>query len=321
MTSLQLAAANLFSPMTLCFVLGGFAALIRSDLRLPEPVFTALSIYLMLAIGLKGGADLATVSPATMALPILAALTLCIVIPLWCHAALRRLVGLAPRDAAALAAHYGSVSAVTFLAVLSYLDAIGMRYEPTVTALLALMEAPAIVVALLLAGRGQKDGQALGAVLARILSSKSIVLLFGGLIIGLVVGHQGLAPVKPLFGDLFRGLLCLFLLDLGRQAMERAEAWRENGPAIAVFAIVAPVLNAVLGVTAAWLAGMSQGGAVVMATLAASASYIVAPAAVRMALPDANPGLYLTAALALTFPFNLILGIPLYAAMARMLYG
>jgi uncharacterized protein len=321
MTSLQLAAANLLSPMILCFVLGAAAAFIRSDLRLPEPVFTALAIYLMLAIGLKGGADLATVSPGAMALPIFAALTLCIVIPLWCHLALRRLAGLARRDAAALAAHYGSVSAVTFLAVLAYLDAIGMAYEPTVTALLALMETPAIVVALLLAGRGRADGQPLRAVLARILASKSVVLLFGGLVIGLIVGREGLVPVKPLFGDLFRGLLCLFLLDLGRQAMERAGGWRQNGPAIAIFAVVAPVLNAGLGLVAAWAAGMSQGGAIVMATLAASASYIVAPAAMRMALPEANPGLYLTASLALTFPFNLVIGIPLYAAMAGALYG
>lgn len=321
MTSLQLAAANLLSPMILCFVLGGLAALARSDLRLPEPVVTALSIYLMLAIGLKGGADLATLAPRAMAAPLLAGLALCIVVPLWCHAALRRLVGLGTRDAAAVAAHYGSVSAVTFLAVLGYLDAIGMPYEPSVTALLALMETPAIIVALLLAGRGERQGRSLGDILTRILASKSIVLLFGGLAIGLIVGHQGLVPVKPLFVDLFRGLLCLFLLDLGRQAMERAGAWRENGLALALFAVIAPVINASLGLAAAWLAGLSQGGAIVMSTLAASASYIVAPAAVRMALPDANPGLYLTASLAVTFPFNLLVGIPLYTVMAGVLYA
>lgn len=136
----------------------------------------------------------------------------------------------------------------------------------------------------------------------------------------MIVGREGLAPVKPLFGDLFRGMLCLFLLDLGRQAMERAEGWRENGPAITIFAVIAPVLNAALGLVAAKAAGMSEGGAIVMATLAASASYIVAPAAMRMALPEANPGLYLTASLALTFPFNLVVGIPLYAAMAGAFY-
>lgn len=320
MTSLQLAAANLLSPMTLCFALGGFAAWIRSDLRLPEPVFATLAIYLMLSIGLKGGAELVTVKPSAMALPIVAALALCIVVPLWCHAALRRIIGLDASNAAALAAHYGSVSAVTFLAVLSYLDAIGVTYEPTVTALLALMETPAVVVALLLAGRGRSNGQPLVPTLSRILASKSIVLLVGGLAIGLIVGQEGLAPVKPLFGDLFRGLLCLFLLDLGRQAVEQAGAWRKNGPAIAVFAIVAPLLNAALGLLAAWMAGLSQGSAAVLATLAASASYIVAPAAVRMALPEANPGLYLTASLALTFPFNLIIGIPLYTAMAGAIY-
>lgn len=320
MTSLQLAAANLLSPMTLCFALGALAAWIRSDFRLPEPVFAALAIYLMLAIGLKGGAEFATVRPSDIVLPILAALTLCIVVPLWCYAALRRLVRLDRIDAAALAAHYGSVSAVTFLAVLGYLDAIGVSYEPMVTALLAVMETPAVMVALLLAGRGRNAGHSLGVTLSRMLSSKSIVLLLGGLAIGMLVGQQGLKPVKPLFGDLFLGLLCLFLLDLGRQAMEQASAWRRNGFAIALFAVAAPLLNASLGLLAAWLAGLPQGSAVVLATLAGSASYIVAPAAVRMALPEANPGLYLTASLALTFPFNLIVGIPLYAAMAGALY-
>lgn len=320
MSSLSLAATHLLSPMTLCFVLGAVAAALRSDLKLPDAAFTTLSIYLMLAIGLKGGADLASAPVADIFWPAIAAIVLSLLIPLWVFAALRRLAGLSIVDAAALAAHYGSVSAVTFLAVLVYLDRAGIGYEPYVTALLAIMEVPAIIVALLLARRGDQGGQSLRSVVARTLTSKSVVLLLGGLCIGGIVGQEGLQPVKPLFIDLFRGVLCLFLLDLGIQAARQMGSVQRCHLGIVLFALVAPVINGMLGLGAGWLTGMSQGGAVVLATLAASASYIVAPAAVRMALPEANPALYLTAPLAITFPFNLVLGIPLFIAMAGALF-
>jgi hypothetical protein len=325
MNPLDLAISNLLSPVVLCFALGALAAAVHSDLRLPEPVFNAISIYLMLAIGLKGGAELANTDLGALAAPIAAALLLGCAIPLWCFVVLRQVLKLGVADAAALAAHYGSVSAVTFIAVLAYLDATGIAYEGFMAALLAIMEVPGIVVALVLAQRLGMAGNGIpassvtaGAV--QVLRSKSILLLLGGLAIGAAVGTEGLLPVKPLFSDLFRGVLCLFLLELGVLAASRARDLKQVGARLVGFALAAPVLNGIAGLALGWAAGLSMGGGIVLATLAASASYIAAPAAVRLALPQANPGLYLTASLAITFPFNLALGIPLYAAAARLIY-
>jgi hypothetical protein len=196
MTFPELVGASLLSPPVLCFALGVVAVLLRSDLRMPEPVFNALSIYLLLAIGLKGGADLAKADLASVLLPSLAALALGVSIPLWTYAFLRRIAGFASADAAAIAAHYGSVSAVTFIAVIGYLDASGTAYEGFVTALLAIMEVPAIVVALILArwaGASQSEG-GLRQALGEVVSGKSILLLVGGLIIGFAAGPEGLQP-------------------------------------------------------------------------------------------------------------------------------
>lgn len=338
----DLAIANLLSPAILCFALGAFAVLLRSDLKLPDQVFAALSLYLMLSIGLRGGAELAERHLTEVALPVIGALALGCAVPLWCYALLRRVWGLSIVDAAALAAHYGSVSAVTFAAVTSLLDRQGIAFEGYAAALLAIMEVPAIVVALGLAGVARMAGRSVevsaggaailggppsalsgsgvSSVLAEVLSSKSIVLLVGGLAIGGVVGPTGFAKVKPLFGDLFAGMLCLFMLELGRVAASHVGDFRKVGLRLAIFALLMPVLHGALGILVAHTVGMSQGGALVMGTLAASASYIAAPAAVRLALPEANPGYYLTCSLAITFPFNLVLGIPLYGIMATLLY-
>ena len=323
MTLPELLQSNLLSPPVLCFALGVVAALARSDLRLPEPVFQAVSIYLLLAIGLKGGADLAQASLSEVALPALGAVLLGFSIPLWIYAFLRRMAGFSASDAAALAAHYGSVSAVTFIAVLGYLDATGTAYEGFMTALLALMEVPAILVALVLARWGGATGESapLSGALAEVISGKSILLLVGGLVIGALAGPQGLAPVKPFFFDLFRGMLCLFLLELGVVAAQRLRDLRSAGPALLALAVGAPLLHAGLGLAVGFFVGLSMGGAIVLATLAASASYIAAPAAVRIALPRANPGYYLGASLGVTFPFNITFGIPLYAGVARLIYG
>lgn len=343
MTALDLLHANLLSPPVLCFALGAAALAARSDLRVPEPVFAALSLYLMLSIGLRGGAELAHVSPQTVAGPIAGALLLCCAIPLWCYAGLRRLGGFSAPDAAALAAHYGSVSAVTFAAVTAMLDRQAVSYEGYAATLLAVMEVPAIVVAIglarlsktaaagriivsgggasLLGGTGpilRGGGQAL---LAEVLSSKSVLILIGGLIIGALAGPAGLAKVKPFFVDLFPGALCVFLLALGHMAASRAGEFRKAGMVLVGFALLMPVLHAALGLGIAYAAGLSMGGAIILATLAASASYIAAPAAVQLALPEANPSLYLTCSLAITFPFNIALGLPLYQAMAQALYG
>lgn len=345
MSIAELATANLLSPAILCFALGIFAYFLRSDLKLPDAVASFLSIYLMLAIGMKGGVALAESSIREVAGPILVALALGCAIPLWCYAILRRATKLSVADAAALAAHYGSVSAVTFAAVTALLDSQKVFYEGFMPAVLATMEIPAIVIAIGLARvaalasdaqsvgqgslalRGRQPGLALppgpgnpSRVLSEVLSSKSIVLLAGGMIIGLLAGPQGVTKVKPLFVDLFQGALCLFLLDLGRVTAERMGDFRSVGARLAAFAVALPVLHAVIGIAFARAIGMSEGGAIVMGTLAASASYIAAPAAVRMALPEANPGYYLTCSLAITFPFNIIVGLPLYAAMARWIY-
>ncbi len=327
MDFLALAKANLLSPLLLCFALGAVATLVRSDLRFPEPVFNGLSIYLMLSIGLRGGVELGTGEIAHVVGPAGAALALGVAIPLWSYALLRWMrFGVA--DAAALAAHYGSVSAVTFVAVLAYLDGAGIAYEGFVPALLALMEVPAIVVALVLANmggaggaKGAGGGGSMGQALRDAVTGKSVLLLTGGLVIGWLAGPAGYAPVKPVFGDLYRGLLCLFLLELGLLAAARLRDFRRVGAALGAFALVMPVLHAAVGVALARAVGMGVGGAVVLATLAASASYIAAPAAIRLALPQANPSYYLTASLAMTFPFNLVAGIPLYAAMAQWWYS
>jgi hypothetical protein len=319
---LELVRANLASPMLLAFLLGVAATLVRSDLRFPEELYATLSIYLLLAIGLKGGVALSQTPPTELLLPAAAVVALGCAMPLWCTWILQRFGRFARADAAAIAAHYGSVSAVTFLAATAFLDGRGERYEGYAPALVALLEVPAIVVALLLARterRGQDDS--LGRALHEVLAGKSIVLLLGGLAIGAIAGETGSRPVAPLFSDLFRGALTLFLLDMGMVAARRLGDLARVGPFLVAFGILAPIAHAVLGAALARAVGMSQGGAVILAVLAASASYIAAPAAVRIALPQANPTYYLTASLAITFPFNLALGIPLYHEFCALLYA
>lgn len=321
MDALELARANLLSPMVLAFALGLAATLLKSDLKLPDALYDTLSVYLLLAIGLKGGAELSLTPWRALLGPALATLALGVGIPLWCYAILRRLGRFGVADAAALAAHYGSVSAVTFIACLGFLDKAGVAYEGFMPALVALLEAPAIVVALGLARLGLPREGGWGEVLHELLTGKSIVLLVGGLLIGWVSGKPGVAAVAPLFMDLFKGALVLFLLEMGLITARRFRDLARVGPFLLAFAVVMPVLHGLLGVLLGRVAGLSLGGATVLAVLAASSSYIAAPAAVRIALPEANPSLYLTASLAVTFPFNLALGLPLYYQLARAVYG
>lgn len=311
--------ANLLSPMVLAFVLGAVAALVRSDLKIPDALYDSLAIYLLLAIGLKGGVALSEARLAEVALPALVTLALGAATPLWCVAILRRLGGLDRFNAAAIAAHYGSVSAVTFIACLAFLQQVGQPYEGFVPALVALLEVPGIVVALLLAGR--RGDAHWGATIRELVTGKSVVLLAGGLAIGGVTGRPGFSQVAPLFEGLFKGALVLFLLEMGLVAARRFRDLKRVGPFLIGFGVVMPVVHAALGVGLGTLAGLSVGGATVLGILAGSASYIAAPAAVRIALPEANPSLYLTASLAVTFPFNLAVGIPLAHAMARLLHG
>lgn len=325
METLELVRLNLLSPMVLAFALGIVATLIRSDLRLPDVVYTALSIYLLLAIGLKGGVALVGTSFGAFVLPAAATVLAGILIPLWTYPIARRVGRWGVEDAAALAAHYGSVSVVTFVAAQAFLDRAGVPYEGFLPALVALLEVPAILVGLLLAqrARGQASESAAnwGATVHEVLAGRSIVLLVGGLIIGAASGPAGMERVDAFFVDPFEGALTIFLLEMGLVTGRRLGGLRTSGPFLIAFGTIAPLVHGTLGVLLGLASGLSPGGATVFATLLASASYIAATAAVRLALPEANPGRYLTASLAVTFPFNLVIGIPMYAWLAQLWSG
>ncbi|NCC31050.1 MAG: sodium-dependent bicarbonate transport family permease, partial [Chloroflexia bacterium] len=223
-------------------------------------------------------------------------------------------------DAAALAAHYGSVSAVTFAAVQTFLQVLEVPYEGFMPTLVAILEVPAIIVALLIARVALGQRGEWGEVFRELLAGKSILLLIGGMVIGTLAGKEGLTQVAPLFVDPFRGVLTLFLLEMGMVAARRFRDLRKVGGFLIAFGILMPIINGTLGIWLGSIVGLSAGGAVILGTLAASASYIAAPAAVRIALPQANPSYYLTASLAITFPFNLAIGIPLYYGLAGLFY-
>jgi len=318
--TLELLRINLLSPAVLAFALGIVAALIKSDLKIPDALYTSLSIYLLLAIGLKGGAALAVTPFSEVWKPALATLALSILTPLLSYATLRRLGRFDVVNAAAIAAHYGSVSAVTFMAATAFMQAAQQPVEGFLPTLVAILEVPAIVIALLIARRSLGGGS-LGEAVWEIFAGKSILLLVGGSLMGFLSGPEGLEQVAPLFVDPFRGVLVLFLLELGMVAAKRLRDLRSAGGFLIGFGVLMPLLQGGLGVWLGSLAGMTVGGAMVLGTMAASASYIAAPAAVRMALPQANPSYYLTASLGITFPFNLTLGIPIYYALSRWLHG
>lgn len=331
MDTLELVRLNLLSPMVLAFALGIAATLVRSDLRVPDAVYAALSIYLLFAIGLKGGVALSTTPLAQVGLPALVTVAAGAVTALTSYAVARRLGRWDVADAAALAAHYGSVSVVTFVAAQAFLDRAGVAYEGFLPALVALLEVPAILVALVMAQRAlarraaARGGPAVsarfGATLREVLTGRSIVLLVGGLTIGLATGAEGADRVAPFFAAPFEGALTLFLLEMGLVTARRLGELRRGGVFLVAFGLITPAMHGVIGAGLGLLAGLSTGGATVFATMLASASYIAATAAVRLALPEANPGRYLTASLAVTFPFNLIVGIPLYARVAQWLSG
>lgn len=319
MNALDTAVSNLTTPMVLAFVLGAIAALAGSDLRFPKGLTKSLSIYLLLAIGLKGGVALRETSPSDLWAPALATLVLAAAIPLVTFAAATRVLRLSRADSAAMAAHYGSVSAVTFAASITFLNASGLDPEGFMPTLLALLEVPGIIIALLLAGSAQGGRRSRGAVLRETFTGTSIVLLVGGIAIGAAAGPDGYGSVEPFFGTLFYGMLTLFLLDLGVTAASRARDLPRSALRILPFGILFPLPLGAAGVSMGLASGLSVAGATVLGAMAASASYIAAPAAVRMALPEANPGIYLTSAVAITFPFNLIAGIPLYYLLATAL--
>jgi hypothetical protein len=316
---LEAALSNATSPPVLAFVLGLIAVAVKSDLRLPEALYQGLSIYLLLGIGIKGGVALSEANANEVGLPILGTLLLGVTIPVLAFWLVGKLTKLDAINRGALAAHYGSTSLVTFSAALIFLDSQAVQYEGFVTTLLAILEIPGIVVGLMLASRGLGRGLNWGESLREILTSKSIVLLAGGLLLGLITGATGYEKVEPFFGGLFTGVLALFLLEMGIVAGRRLPDVKKAGVGLVVFSLGFPLLAGSLGVFVGELTGLSLGGSVVLGVLTASASYIAAPAAVRLALPEASPGVYLTASLGITFPFNLIFGIPIMFALGNLL--
>ena len=326
MDFLHALSSNLLSPAVLFFALGLIAALTKSDLKFPEALYTALTIYLLVAIGFKGGVAINEAGIGKVWLPALAAMTLGTLIPLWTYPLLRFGGKVLPVDAAAIAAHYGSVSAVTFIAATNYLKAVNQPYENYATAFLAVMESPAILVGVVLgklatSKSGVPDMTSLKAAMHEALFGRSIFLLVGALVVGFLCGKPGMHTVEPFFVTPFQGVLALFLLEMGLVAGRRLEDLKRVGPFLLAFGVVMPLLHGCLGVWLGKFTGLSLGGATLLGVLTASASYIAAPAAIRMSLPDANPTYYLTASLAITFPFNITLGIPIYFAVARWLYS
>jgi len=318
---LEAAISNATSAPVLAFVLGLIAVAVKSDLRLPEALYQGLSIYLLLGIGIKGGVALSEASVQQVWLPILGTLALGIVIPILAFWIVGRLTRLDSVNKGALAAHYGSTSLVTFSAAIIFLESQQIEYEGFVTTLLAILEIPGIVVGLMLASRGLGRGLNWGESLREILTSKSIVLLAGGLFLGLTTGAAGYERVEPFFGGLFTGVLALFLLEMGIVAGRRLPDVKKAGVGLVVFSLGFPLIAGTLGVVVGSLTGLGLGGSVVLGILSASASYIAAPAAVRLALPEASPGIYLTASLGITFPFNLIFGIPIMFAVGQLVEG
>jgi hypothetical protein len=314
------AAAALLDPAILFFFFGLFAGAVRSNLDIPPPVAKFFSLYLLMSIGFKGGVSMAATGfTAAMAVALLAAALLAVAIPVYAFAILRRRLN--PFDAAAVAATYGSVSAVTFITAVSFLERQGTPFGGYMAVALVLMESPAIIMAVVLANtvRKQKaDGLTGGgnANISRILreafTDGAHLLLLGSLLIGFLTGEAGKQSLDPFTGQIQKGILAFFLLDMGLLVAARARELRTDGPFLLAFGVVVPLINAVLAAALAHLFGMPLGDALLLTVLAASASYIVVPAVIRYAIPEANASLYFGLSLAITFPFNIIIGIPLY---------
>ena len=315
---------TLLSPVILFFILGVLAATVRSDLTIPEPIAKAMSLYLMASIGLKGGVQVSTVgfSPE-MGLASVAGIILSFAIPLLAFALVRFIGGLDRLNAGAVAAHYGSVSIVTFVTATEALTRSGLPPAGYLVAVMALMETPAILTGLMLARstRAQSVQPGQSRLWRDVLFNGSVVMLLGSFAIGLVVGKEKFEAISPVFVSGFSGILCLFLLDMGLVAARRLRESKAISLRLAGLAIFMPLLNGCIGLGTALLIGLEPGTAAAFAILAASASYIAVPAAVRMALPEADPGIYLPLSLAITFPFNIVIGIPLFSALARALAG
>lgn len=326
--------SNLLVPAVLFFALGFFARVMRSDLRFPPDLAKLLSIYLLVAIGIHGGQELGRADLMTALNAVFWAIVLGISLPLLGYAVLVATRKVDALNAAAIAAHYGSVSAGTFLTAIAYLRGSGVEFESYPVIMLAVMESPAIIAGLLLATRArQLEGARNGdddnptvrnrsSLMHEALTNGSVVLLLGSMAIGAIAAPKALEAIGPFVNDIFMGMLCLFLLEMGMEAARRIEEFRRVGIVLAAFGVLMPLVSAVIGILIGHYAlGFGVGGTTLVAVLAASASYIAVPPAMRLAVPEANPSLYLTLSLGITFPFNVVVGIPLYHRLATLLAG
>lgn len=316
MFSTDLLAANLLSPVVLAFVLGMSARLLRSDLEIPAAIQSYLSIFLLLAIGLKGGVALGNDAPENLPLYVFATLALGVATAVSAYLTAKLWLRDSRLDAAAMAAHFGSVSAVTFIAAQQFTERSGQPADAVLVALVVALEIPAILIGLALA-KGS-DGIRWQQI-REVLAGKTALLLIGGMAIGFLSGDDGIAKVDAMYFQLFQGTLMLFMLDMGMTAAGQLRSVGREAFRLGVYATALPLLHGAAGVILGHAIGMNASTAAVFGTMAASASYIAAPASVRASLPEANAGRCITAALGFTFPFNLAIGIPLYAAMAQWL--
>lgn len=308
--------SNFASPVVLAFALGITAKLLKSDLEIPKPLYQGLSIYLLLAIGLKGGVELSKTSLDAFIGPASITLFLGVLTPLIAYIILRYLGRMDMINSSAIAAHYGSVSAVTFIAAISYVESLGYSPEGFMPTLVALLEVPGIIVALLIPQLSNGGNGSFKKALHEVVTGSSIILLLGGLLIGFVAGPVKFESVQPFFVSGFQGALVLFLLELGMVTARRLSDLKKVGVFLLGFGILVPILHGVLAIWLGLMVGLSAAGATVLAAMVSSGSYIAAPAAVRIALPKANPSYYLTASLGITFPFNITIGIPIYYLIA-----
>ncbi len=306
-------------PVVMFFLLGLAAGLLRAELRLPPAIYEFLSTLLLLAIGLKGGVELARQPFGALLPQMLAVALMGVLLPLAAYPVLRFAGRFKRADAASIAAHYGSVSVGTYAVAVAYLAYRQVSFEEYMPVLLVLLEMPAIVLGVLLA-RGINKNTPWGSMAHEVLLGKSMVLLFGGLLIGWAGGAEGIKPIEGLFFDLFKGVLALFLLEMGLIAAGQVGSLRRHGLFLLAFGLLMPLASALVGAVLAWVLGLSVGGTVLLATLAASASYIAVPAAMRLSVPEANPTLSLAASLGVTFPFNILVGIPLYHWLAEHIH-
>ncbi len=313
---------QILSPTIMFFVVGMFAALAGSDLKIPGGMGTAMMLFLVAAIGLKGGIGLAEVEINEVLIPALVTISLGCGIVLISYFILRKLK-IDAANAASIAGHYGAVSAATMLVGFAYLERMNIAYEAFIPAFYPLMDSPAIITAILLARvvlakqRGGMASSNFSLLLKDALLGKAVLLMFAAMVIGYISGTAGTADIMPFFRGMFKGVLCLFMLEMGLAAAKQLHDWKLVGYKLGIFALTLPLVFGTIGVALGTLAGLSIGGATMLGVFAGSASYISAPAALRSAIPEANPSLSLTASVALTFPLNVIFGVPLYFIAAQ----